>query len=213
MARTRVKICGLTRPEDVEAAVAFGVDAIGLVFHPVSPRAVTAEQATRLCALLPPFVAAVGLFVDFPESQIRAVLDRVPLDLLQFHGDEPPAFCMGFGRRWIKAIRMRPDVDLMAQARCYAGAAGLLLDAFDPRLAGGTGMTFDWRRIPPGLGLPIVLAGGLTPENVAEAIRSVRPFAVDVSGGVEHAKGVKDPAKISAFMCGVSDGDSTRNDL
>ncbi|MFY9974510.1 MAG: phosphoribosylanthranilate isomerase [Chromatiaceae bacterium] len=211
MTRTRVKICGLTRAEDVDAAVAAGVDAVGLVFHPVSPRAVTAEQAASLCERLPPFVAAVGLFVDATESQIRAVVDRVPLDLLQFHGDEPPGVCGCFGRRWIKAIRMRPGLDLVAQARTYRGAAGLLLDAFDPVLAGGTGRTFDWGRIPSGLELPIVLAGGLRPENVAEAIRRVRPFAVDVSGGVESAKGIKDPVKISAFLSGVRDGDSTRD--
>jgi phosphoribosylanthranilate isomerase len=196
----------------VESAVGAGADAIGLVFHPASPRAVTADQAARLCALLPPFVAAVGLFVDTPASEIRAVLDRVPLDLLQLHGEEPPELCSGLGRRWIKAIRMRPGLDLPAQARDYRGAAGLLLDAFDPVLAGGTGQTFDWRRVPADLGMPIVLAGGLRPDNVAEAIRRVRPFAVDVSGGVESAKGIKDPAKISAFINGVRDGDSTRVD-
>jgi phosphoribosylanthranilate isomerase len=211
MMRTRVKICGLTRPEDVDAAVAAGVDAVGLVFHPASPRFVTGEQAASLCTRLPPFVGAVGLFVDAAESQIRAVLDRVPLDLLQFHGDEPPSLCARFGRRWIKAVRMRPGLDLVAQARTYRGAAGLLLDAFDPVLAGGTGRTFDWGRIPPRLELPIVLAGGLRADNVAEAIRRVRPFAVDVSGGVESAKGIKDPVKISAFLSGVRDGDSTRD--
>lgn len=172
----------------------------------------TVEQAARLCALLPPFVAAVGLFVDAPEPQIRAVLDRVPLDLLQFHGEEPPELCSGLGRRWIKAIRMRPGLDLVAQARTYRGAVGLLLDAYDPVLAGGTGQTFDWGRVPSDPGVPIVLAGGLTPDNVAAAIRRVRPFAVDVSGGVESAKGIKDAAKISAFMQGVRDGDSTRVD-
>lgn len=211
MTRTRVKICGLTRPEDVDAAVAAGVDAVGLVFHPASPRFVTAERAASLCERLPPFVAAVGLFVDATESHIRAVLDRVPLDLLQFHGDEPPDVCGRFGRRWIKAIRMRPGLDLVALARTYKGAAGLLLDAYDPVLPGGTGRTFDWGRIPPRLELPMVLAGGLGPDNVAEAIRRVRPFAVDVSGGVESAKGIKDPVKISAFLIGVRDGDSTRD--
>lgn len=212
MSRTRVKICGLTRPEDVDAAVMAGADAVGLVLYPASPRAVSVDQAARLCARLPPFVAAVGLFVDATEPQIRAVLDRVPLDLLQFHGEEPPGLCAGFGRRWIKAIRMRPGLDLAAQARTYRGAAGLLLDAFDPVLAGGTGQTFDWGRVPVGLDMPIVLAGGLRPDNVAEAIRRVQPFAVDVSGGVESAKGIKDAAKISAFMQGVRDGDSIRVD-
>lgn len=212
MNRTRVKICGLTRPGDVEAAVAAGADAVGLVFHPASPRFVTVDQAAELCRVLPPFVAAVGLFVDAPGQRIRAVLDRVPLDLIQFHGEEPPDLCASFGRRWIKAIRMRPGLDLTAQAGVYSGAAGLLLDAFDPVLAGGTGKTFDWGCIPDALGSPLVLAGGLTPDNVAEAIRRVRPFAVDVSGGVESAKGIKDPAKISAFMTGVRDGDCTRTD-
>ena len=210
--RTRVKICGLTRPEDVAAAVAAGVDAVGFVFHPLSPRALTVDQATRLCAVLPAFVTAVGLFVDAPAPRVREVLERVPLDLLQFHGDEPPALCAAFGRRWIKAIRMRPGLDLATEAQIYQGASGLLLDAFDPVLAGGTGKTFDWGRIPARLDLPILLAGGLRPENVAEAIRQVRPYAVDVSGGVESAKGVKDPTKIAAFMRGVSDGDSSRVD-
>lgn len=210
--RTRVKICGLTRLEDVAAAVAAGADAIGLVFHPASPRAVTAEQAGRLCAGLPPFVAAVGLFVDATEAAIQTVIDQVPLDLIQFHGDEPAEVCARFGRRWIKAIRMRPGLDLEAQAQTYRGSAGLLLDSFDPVLAGGTGKSFDWDRIPEDLGMPIILAGGLDPQNVARAIRQVRPFGVDVSGGVESAKGIKDPIKISAFMRGVSDGDSTRVD-
>jgi phosphoribosylanthranilate isomerase len=212
MIRTRVKICGLTRPADVAAAVATGADAVGLVFHPESPRATTTEQARGLCALLPPFVAAVGLFVDAPAERIRAVLERVPLDLLQFHGDEPADFCASFGRRWIKAVRMGPGVDPIERSRAYPGAAGLLLDAYDPRLAGGTGLSFDWDRIPAGLAPGLVLAGGLTPENVAEAIRRVRPFAVDVSGGVESAKGIKDHVKISAFMHGVRDGDSARYD-
>jgi phosphoribosylanthranilate isomerase len=193
----------------VDAAVVAGADAVGLVFHPASPRAVTADQAARLCARLPPFVAAVGLFVDATEPQIRGILDRVPLDLLQFHGEEPPGLCARLGRRWVKAIRMRPGLDLAAQARTYRGGSGILLDAYDPVLAGGTGQTFDWGRIPADLGMPVILAGGLSPKNVAEAIRRVRPFAVDVSGGVESAKGVKDPAKISAFIQGVRDGDST----
>jgi phosphoribosylanthranilate isomerase len=214
--RTRVKICGLTRAEDVRAAVAAGADAVGLVFHPASPRAVGIEQARDLCALLPPFVTAVGLFVDATADRIDAILGQVPLELLQFHGEESAAFCAGFGRRWIKAIRMRPGLDVLAAADAYlsgpGGAAGILLDAFDPVLAGGTGQAFDWDRIPADLAHRIVLAGGLTPENVAEAIARVRPFGVDVSGGVESAKGIKDAAKISAFMQGVRDGDSARID-
>lgn len=212
--RTRVKICGLTRAEDVQAAAAAGADAIGLVFHAASPRAVSVAQARALCASLPPFATAVGLFVDASAERLAEVLERVPLELLQFHGDEPPAFCAGCGRRWIKAIRMRPGLDPVAAAHPYlaSGAAGILLDAFDPALAGGTGRSFDWAAIPAELAPRIVLAGGLTPANVAEAIRRVRPFGVDVSGGVELAKGIKDAAKISAFMQGVRDGDSARFD-
>ncbi len=214
--RTRVKICGLTRAEDVRAAVAAGADAIGLVFHPASPRAVGIEQARDLCAALPPFVTAVGLFVDATASRIESILEGVPLELLQFHGEESADFCAGFGRRWIKAIRMRRGLDVLAAADVYlsgpGGAAGILLDAYDPVLAGGTGQAFDWDRIPADLARRIVLAGGLTPGNVAEAIARVRPFGVDVSGGVESAKGIKDAAKISAFMQGVRDGDSARFD-
>jgi phosphoribosylanthranilate isomerase len=150
-------------------------------------------------------VAAVGLFVDAPADRVRATLQTVPLDLLQFHGDEEPDFCAAFGRRWIKAVRMRPDVDLMAAAARYRGAAALLLDAFDPARPGGTGQRFDWDRIPDVLASSIVLAGGLDPGNVAEAIARVGPFAVDVSGGVEASKGVKDPEKIRAFMKRVND--------
>jgi phosphoribosylanthranilate isomerase len=214
-ARTRVKICGLTRAQDVRHAVDLGADAIGLVFHPASPRAVGIEQAQALCADIPAFVAAVGLFVDADPALIAEVSRTVPLDILQFHGDEPPDLCASFGRRWIKAIRMRPDAEPLAVAGRYLsmpGAAGILLDAFDPALAGGTGRAFDWERIPAELAPRIVLAGGLTPANVTDAIRRVRPFGVDVSGGVESAKGLKDAAKISAFMQGVRDGDSARFD-
>ncbi len=211
MTRTRVKMCGLTRPQDVAAAVAAGVDAIGLVFYPPSPCAVTLDLARELCGLLPPFVSAVGLFVDESAAQIRRILEQVPLDLMQFHGEEPPALCESVGRRWLKAIRMRPGVDLSAVAQRYRGAAGLLLDAYNPALPGGTGAAFDWGRIPPALAPRIVLAGGLDPTNVAGAIARVRPYAVDVSCGVEAARGLKDPAKIYAFMQGVRDGDSTRN--
>ena len=214
--RSRVKICGLTRAEDVRAAAAAGADAVGFVFHPTSPRAVGIAQARDLCAELPPFVTAVGLFVDASAERIAEVLGQVPLEMLQFHGDESPALCASFGRRWIKAIPMRPGLDPIAAARDYlempGGAAGILLDAFDPVLAGGTGQSFDWGLVPVSLAPRIVLAGGLTPGNVAEAIRRVRPFGVDVSGGVESAKGIKDEAKISAFMQGVRDGDNARCD-
>ena len=208
--RTRVKICGLTREADVLAAAELGADAIGLVFYDPSPRAVGIEQARRLCAALPPFVTSVGLFVDAAPDQIRSTLARVPLDLLQFHGEESPEYCAAFGRPWIKAVRMRPGIDPQALPELYPGAAGLLLDAYDPARAGGTGQCFDWDLVPPDLAPHIVLAGGLDPDNVAEAIRRVRPHGVDVSGGVEVAKGLKDRQKMAAFMKGVFDGDQSR---
>lgn len=209
MMRTRVKICGLTREADVLAAAELGADAIGLVFYDPSPRAVGIEQARRLCAALPPFVTSVGLFVDAAPDQIRSTLARVPLDLLQFHGEESPEYCAAFGRPWIKAVRMRPGIDPQSLPELYPGAAGLLLDAYDPARAGGTGQCFDWDLVPPDLAPHIVLAGGLDPDNVAVAIRRVRPYGVDVSGGVEAAKGLKDRQKMVAFMKGVFDGDQS----
>ncbi len=208
--RTRVKICGLTREADVRAAVELGADAIGLVFHDPSPRAVGVEQARSLCAALPPFVTSVGLFVEAPPEWVSRVLARVPLSLLQFHGDESPDYCAAFERPWIKALRVRPGIDLNLLRRRYAGATGLLLDAYDPVKAGGTGQTFDWDLVPSDLAPHIVLAGGLDPDNVAEAIRRVRPYGVDVSGGVEASKGLKDRHKMAAFMKGVFDGDQSR---
>jgi phosphoribosylanthranilate isomerase len=205
--RTRVKICGLTRAVDAEAAAAAGADAIGLVFYERSPRAVGIAEARAVIAALPPFVTSVGLFVDAPPAYVEGVLAEVPLDLLQFHGDEAPDGCAAFGRPWIKALHVRPGLDLQAEAQRFAGAAGLLLDTYRPGVPGGTGARFDWGLIPRALAPRIVLAGGLTPENVAVAIRAVRPYGVDVSGGVEAAKGIKDPAKIDAFMHGVRDGD------
>jgi len=157
---------------------------------------------------LPPFVSVVGLFVDPAETDVRQVLERVPLDLLQFHGEEPAGLCEGFGRPWIKAIRMREGIDLRAARQRYGAATGLLLDSYQPGVPGGTGVGFDWDRIPRELASEIVLAGGLTPANVASAVRSLRPYAVDVSGGVESAKGIKDPAKMAAFMCEVRHGDT-----
>ena len=207
--RTRVKICGLTREADVRAAAALGADAIGLVFYAPSPRAVAVKQAQRLCAALPPFVTSVGLFVDAEPDQVRATLAQVPLDLLQFHGEEPPDYCAAFGRPWIKAIRMRPGTGLRELRARYGAAAGLLLDAYDPARAGGTGQCFDWDLVPSDLAPHIVLAGGLDPDNVAAAIRRVRPYGVDVSGGVEAAKGLKDQQKMASFMKGVCDGDQS----
>jgi len=198
--RTRIKICGITRPEDAQAAVRLGADAIGLVFYSASPRAVTIEQAQAIVAALPPFVTTVGLFVDAPLEQVSTTLQGVPLGLLQFHGHETPDDCAAFGRPYIKAVRMRPEVDLAAEALRYSTAQGLLLDTYQPGTPGGTGAAFDWGRVPAGLAKPVILAGGLTPQNVATAVRSVRPYAVDVSGGVEQAKGIKDAEKIAAFI-------------
>ena len=201
--RTRVKICGLTREQDVRSAVALGADAIGLVFHAPSPRAVSLELAAELTAQVPAFVTVVGLFVDAEPEAVRAVLRQVPLGALQFHGNEPPDYCAVFDRPWIKAVAMRDGIDPLEQARRYTGAASLLLDTFDARVAGGTGRRFDWDRVPRELAPRIVLAGGLDAGNVAEAVMRVRPHAVDVSGGVEASKGIKDRNKIAEFMQGV----------
>jgi phosphoribosylanthranilate isomerase len=200
MARVRVKICGITRPGDARAAAAAGADAIGLVFYPPSPRALDAEAAAAVCRALPPFVCRVGLFVDADPAAIRAVLNSVHLDMLQFHGNEAPADCERHGLPYLKAVKMSDDVDLRAAARRYASAAALLLDSHVTGLAGGTGRTFQWERIPADLPVPVVLAGGLNQDNVIDAITQVRPYAVDVSGGVESAPGIKDPALIEAFV-------------
>lgn len=201
--RTRVKICGITRVEDVLAATSYGCDAIGLVFYGPSPRNVEIQRAVEIVAALPPFVSAVGLFVDAASSEIEHILSRVRLDILQFHGDEAPALCRRYGLPYMKAVRVRSETNLLQYADQYNDAKALLLDAYLPGVAGGTGLVFDWSLIPDQLPMPIVLAGGLNPENVAEAIRQVRPYAVDVSGGVEQTKGIKDVAKIAAFMRGV----------
>ncbi len=206
MSRTRIKICGLTRAQDVRAAVAHGADAIGFVFYASSPRAVSIAQAAELVALLPPFVASVGLFVNATADEVNCVLERVPLQLLQFHGDEVEADCARFGRPWIKAARMRAGVDLVEFASLHPGASGILVDAFVEGYGGG-GKTFDWSLIPQGFGRPLVLSGGLDADNVVDAVRRIRPWAVDVSSGVESDKGIKDTAKIAAFIAGVRDAD------
>lgn len=203
--RVRSKICGIIRVEDALAAVEAGADAIGLVFYAKSPRAVSVEQALAIVRALPPFVTCVGLFVDMPREALRAVLQQVPLDLLQFHGDEAPADCEGYARPYIKALRVRPGEDVAALMAPYAGARGILLDTFVEGVPGGTGAAFDWSLVPQGSGRPIVLAGGLDAGNVAAAIRQVRPYAVDVSGGVEASKGIKDAGKIRAFVQAVRD--------
>lgn len=197
---TRVKICGITRVEDASAAAAAGADAIGLVFYAPSPRAVEPARAAEIVRALPPFVTTVGLFVDAPAEQVRAVLEQVPLDVLQFHGDEPEPYCLQFGRPYLKAIRVRAGDDLNALAGQWPSASGILLDSFKPGVPGGTGLTFDWSMIPSERSWSLVLAGGLDASNVAEAVSRVKPWAVDVSGGVEAAKGIKDANKINAFV-------------
>jgi len=202
--RTRVKICGITRAQDALEAVKQGADAIGLVFYPKSPRNVSAAQAAEIVSQIPPFVTVVGLFVDAEPAFIQEVISSVKLDLLQFHGDETPSACRQYSRPYMKAIRVKNGTNLVQYAADYADARALLLDAFAEGVPGGTGLVFDWSLIPQNLPLPIVLAGGLNAENVGVAIEQVRPYAVDVSGGVEASKGIKDAAKIAAFMRGVS---------
>ncbi len=197
---TRVKICGITRPEDAQAAAKAGADAIGLVFYPSSPRFVTPEQARAIVAALPPFICSVGLFVDATAEEIRAVLNVVHLDMLQFHGDEPDSLCRDFGLPYLKALRVRPGDDLNALAAQWPGASGILLDSYKHGVPGGTGETFDWAMIPGERNWSLVLAGGLVPDNVRQAVQQARPWAVDVSGGVEAAKGIKDIGKINAFI-------------
>ena len=198
--RTRVKICGITREQDAEAAVQAGADAIGLVFYEPSPRCVSVERAASIARNLPPFVTTVALFVNADADTIARVVQGVGVDLLQFHGQECPDYCARHGRPWIRAVPMKPETDLMAKQAAFAAARGLLLDAYRPGIPGGTGETFDWDRIPGALASHIVLAGGLDVANVGDAVRRVRPFAVDVSGGVEADKGIKDPRKIEAFI-------------
>ncbi|SIN85880.1 phosphoribosylanthranilate isomerase [Sulfurivirga caldicuralii] len=204
---TRVKICGITRPEDALAAANAGADAIGLVFYPDSPRAIDIATAWEILEVVPPFVTTVGLFVDADPEWIEEILVEVPLDVLQFHGNESPEQCEQFAHPYIKAIRMRPDTDLSAIAKRYADAQGLLLDTYRPGVPGGTGEVFDWSLVQQPCDKPIILAGGLTPDNVADAIAQVQPWAVDVSGGVEKEKGLKDSSKINAFMAAVKAAD------
>lgn len=201
--RTRVKICGITRVEDALAAARSGADAIGLVFDPQSPRYVSLEQAAAIARSVPPFITLVGLFVDAEPARIREALSRARLNLLQFHGTETPDRCRVYDLPYIKAVRMQEGVDLHAQERAYPDAAALLLDSFTAGQSGGSGKTFDWTRVPHDLAKPVILAGGLTPENVGAAIGRVRPYAVDVASGVESSQGVKDAAKISAFLKAV----------
>ncbi|RFC37105.1 MAG: phosphoribosylanthranilate isomerase [Candidatus Nitrotoga sp. SPKER] len=197
---TRIKICGITRVEDALAAAYSGADALGLVFYDKSPRHVTLKQAALLAAAIPPFVTLVGLFVNPSSEGVQEVLQQIPLDILQFHGEEEPKFCTQFDRPYLKALRVKNGVDLVQYAARYKDAQGLLLDAFIEGTHGGTGVSFDWTLIPHNLPCPVVLSGGLHVNNVADAIKQVQPWAVDVSSGVETAKGIKDAAKIAAFI-------------
>jgi phosphoribosylanthranilate isomerase len=210
--RTRVKICGITRAEDARSAVEYGADAIGLVFFDDSPRHVTLEQAGRITAAVAPFVTVVGLFVNASPSAILRVLENIPLGLLQFHGHELNDDCNSYGLRFIKSLAMKPETDLRAQVEAYPDASGILLDAWQPQTHGGGGEAFDWAQVPKDLPLLLILAGGLTPANVGAAIRQVRPYAVDVSSGVESSKGIKSADKISAFMEGVRGSDTDTGD-
>jgi len=198
--RTRVKICGLTNILDAQNAVMAGADAIGLVFYPPSPRNVTVEQAADIAQSIPAFVTKTALFVNPTVELVQEVLAKVKIDLLQFHGDEAGAFCQQFGRSYIKAIAMKPELDLNAVAQEYESSQGILLDTYKPGIPGGTGESFNWQLVPKQFPKPIILAGGLNPENVVTAIEQTAVWAVDVSGGVEAAKGVKSQAKMQQFM-------------
>jgi phosphoribosylanthranilate isomerase len=200
---TRIKICGITRAQDAVTAAELGAHAVGLMFYEDSPRFVSVDQANKVIGVLPPFVTRVGVFVNPVEQQVHSILGALRLDLLQFHGDETPQFCARFGIPYIKAVRVRKGMDLLQYASRYHDAKGLLLDAHSESAYGGTGEAFDWSLIPVNLPLPIILSGGLNAANVARAIRQVRPWAVDVSSGVESAKGIKDTDKIAAFVQAV----------
>lgn len=204
---TAVKICGITRVEDGLAAARAGAHAVGLVFYPKSPRCITPTKACEIIKALPPFITSVGVFVNSSMEEARSALQQAPVHLLQFQGEETPEFCRQFKLPYVKAVRVKPGTDLLQYARDYHDAKALLLDAYIEGLHGGSGIAFDWGLIPRELPLPVILSGGLTVDNVMDAVRRVRPSAVDVSSGVESAKGVKDAARISAFIKGVRNAD------
>jgi len=204
--RTRVKICGITRPADARLAAESGADAIGLVFYPPSPRYLSVERAVEIRDALPPFLQTVALFVNADGAQVAQVIGRVHPAMLQFHGDETPEFCAQFGLPFVKACRVKPGVDALAYLQRYSRAAAWLVDSFVPEY-GGVGESFDWSLIPAGRERPLILSGGLERGNVARAIRAVRPWGVDVSSGVESAKGIKDAAKMAAFVAEVRNAD------
>ncbi|WP_461481092.1 phosphoribosylanthranilate isomerase [Porticoccus sp.] len=206
MKRTRVKICGITREADARVAAEAGADAIGLVFYRKSPRYVEPATAAAIARAVGPFVTTVGLFVNAPAAVVLQTLNRVGLQLLQFHGDEDDAYCRQFDRPFIKAVRVSPGLDLAAEMARFPSACGLLFDAWHQDKYGGTGETFDWQRLPEKADLPLILAGGLTPANVAEAVRQVAPYGVDVSGGVEDAPGIKSAALVQQFIARAKGG-------
>ncbi|KFB66743.1 phosphoribosylanthranilate isomerase [Candidatus Accumulibacter vicinus] len=209
--QVRIKICGLTRIEDLRLAVHAGADALGLVFYPPSPRCVDLSTAARLARAVPPFVSMVGLFVNADPAVLQSTLAAVPVHLLQFHGDEDDAYCRQFGRPYIKAARVRPGMDLVQYAAAFPSAQAILLDAFVDGYGGG-GKVFDWSLVPPSLGKPLILSGGLDADNVGEAVRRLRPAAVDVSTGVEASRGIKDAEKMRAFVAAVRAAESMSGD-
>lgn len=206
--RTRIKICGITSTKDLRLATQAGADAIGLVFYPPSPRHIDLDRAAEIIDQLPAFVTSVALFVNPAPSDVEAVLKHLSIDLLQFHGSEDEAFCRQFESRYIKALPMNPDVNIKELIGCYSSASAILLDAYHPEVPGGTGESFDWDRIPKDMDSPLILAGGLNPNNICKAVKKVAPFAVDVSSGVEAEKGVKDSGKIAQFIRGVQQADA-----
>ena len=205
--RTRIKICGITRPDDAITAASAGADAIGLVFYPPSPRSVSIVDANNIVEVLPPFVASVGLFVNPTKTEVESVLSACRIDVIQFHGEESREFCKQFGRPYLKAARVKAGFDLIKYLQEFSDASGWLLDAFHEDAYGGKGAVFDWRLIPPKLAKPLILSGGLTVHNVAEAVRLVQPWAVDVSSGVEIGKGIKDAKKVATFISEVRNAD------
>ncbi len=197
---TRIKICGITNSDDALFACQAGADALGLVFYPPSPRFVEISQASEIVAAMPPFTSSVALFVNAERDSIEQVIEQVKVDILQFHGDEAESFCASFSRPYIKAIRMKDGLNLYKLQEQYASARALLLDSYVKGVPGGTGEAFNWDKIPPDLEQPLILAGGLGVDNVAQAVTQVKPYAVDVSGGVEASKGIKDRDKIIRFI-------------
>ncbi|MFV2060306.1 MAG: phosphoribosylanthranilate isomerase [Gammaproteobacteria bacterium] len=198
--RVRVKYCGITNVENAVFAASLGVDAIGLVFYSKSSRNVEIAQASEIIAVLPPFVSVVGLFVNSDKAEIERITTQVSLNILQFHGDESEEFCNSFSLPYMKAIRMAGNVDVLTEIERYNSASGILLDSYHEKQVGGTGDTFDWSLFPDSTDRPIILAGGLNPANISDAITATRPYAVDVSSGIESSKGIKDNTKMQRFM-------------